>query len=159
SAHTKRSYLSQVKQFLAYIEQFPCDKRNFVLDPSRRDSIAREYSQFLRDSAGSRLSSINTTLTAIDSFYRSLGLPTSTVKRERLLSNTPKVLNLEDKMRLLSCLGVSASVKERAVVLLFLSTGVRIGECVALDIHDVHIADHTGKIFVRNERSGASRYV
>jgi site-specific recombinase XerD len=157
SNHTKRGYLSQVKQFLAFIGQTAEPSYDFATDPSRRDALVHEYSSYLRDSVKSRLSSINTTLTAIDNYYRFLGIGSSAVKREKPLCKAPKVLTPEEKARLLNILAACTSAKERAVVLLFLSTGVRLGECAALNVTDVALTPEGGRIFVRNEKGKGSR--
>jgi site-specific recombinase XerD len=159
SGHTKRGYLSQIRQFLAFASKSSNHFYDLVIDPSGADDLVQEYSTYLRDSVKSSLSSINTTLTAIDSYYRFLGLGSSTVKRERTICKAPRVLSIEENMRLADVIANRTSAKERAVLLLFLSSGIRLAECSALNIEDLVLGETNSKILVRTEKGRGSRSV
>jgi site-specific recombinase XerC len=159
SKHTKRNYLSQIRQFIAFASQFDMASQQPFHDPDRLDLLVRNYSIYLRDSVNARLSTINKSLAAIDHFYRFLGFGCTSVKRAKLNYRAPRILTTEETDKLLHVLDGQISKKDRAVVLLFLYTGIRLGECVALNVDDVYVAVDSCKILVNSQRSGASREV
>lgn len=153
SPHTKRNYLSQIHRYLQFTS-YPSEE--VLIDPAHYRSSIANYITHLRDSSGSRLSSINTTMTAIEKFYRFLGLATPVIKRERSACSPPRMLTPEDKANLLAVLA-TASPKERAVALLFLSTGIRLSECAALNISDALLTCPSGEALICVQKNGAYR--
>jgi integrase/recombinase XerC len=152
--NTRRNYLSQISRYL----HFTGDAAEEILkDPSQRDISLANYITHLRDTAQSRLSSINTTLTAIESFFRFLGVGFPAIKRERLACTPPRILTREERSDLLAVVADKTSAKERSVVLLFLSTGIRLGECAALNVSDASFSSHEGKAILSVHKDGTSR--
>src|SRR5262249_12489924 len=63
----------------------------------------------------------------------------------------------EEKANLLAVLATYASPKERAVVLLFLSTGIRLSECAALNISDALLTTPSGEALLCVRKGSAYR--
>jgi site-specific recombinase XerD len=156
SEHTKRSYLSQIGRYLEFIRQLVASEQ-ILLDPDRREWLIANYTAYLRDSANCRVSTINAALTALENFYRYLGMGPPPIKRERLDFKPPRVLSEEEKAKILGVLDLCRSLKARAIVSLFLSTGIRIGECAALNIGDVSFSTDAGEDFVHVGKIGSAR--
>src|SRR5262249_2213357 len=97
------------------------------------------------------------TQTAINHFYRFLGLGPSTVKRLKAPDTLPRILKQQERLALLEVLDKLASPKNRAVVLLFWNTGIRLSECAALTIGDVVLSEHDSKVIVCNNKIGRRR--
>jgi integrase/recombinase XerD len=157
SEHTKRNYVSQVERFVNFVQQAIGKQEDFSSNPARLQKQVEDYITHLRNSASSKASSINTSLTAIASFQRFLGLGSILRKREKLLAKPPRILTREENARLLEVLEECASPKECAIVLLFLSTGIRLGECAALTVNDISLIGNSGTLAVYNEKTGDSR--
>lgn len=159
SDHTKRNYLSQIERFIMFAVGNAAFDAQVLHSPDQRGSIIDDYVAYLRDTAKCSRSSINTTLTAIASFYRFLGLSVLQSRRERVACKTPRVLTSQEKHNLREIVEKSTSLKDRAVVVLFLSTGIRLGECVALNVGDLVLAGHTAKLVVRHGKAGTYRTI
>ena len=160
SEHTKRNYRSKVRYFLGFVEALPaCDGPDALLDPARYPLLVASYSAFLRDSLLSRMSTVNNCLTAIDNFYAFLGLCAHSVKREKVARENMRVMSQEDNSKLQQVLVSSASGKERAIVAIFLETGIRLSECAALNVCDLAISDSLGKLNIYNKRNSSCREV
>jgi integrase/recombinase XerD len=124
---------------------------------NQRDSLVEKYSRHLETSTDACLSSINQARTAIDNFYQFLGFGPSSIERAKNPQKSVRVLSPKEKESLLQALESRASKKERAMVMLFLFTGIRLNECTALNVEDVSVTAHTGKLIVRKGRNGDYR--
>lgn len=158
SKHTKRNYFSKIERFLTFTGFLFSADEPLLAALRRQPPLADTYVSYLRDSVKSCPSSINANLTAIASFYRFLGLSFSTDRRKKLLSPGSKALSPEEKTRLLSTIDTWCSLKERAILLLFLSTGIRLGECAALNVGDVITAGQA-QLVVGNKRTNMWRSI
>lgn len=159
SKHTKRNYLSQLKQFLVFAKARNVDYRFGLSEPSRRTLLVENYRSYLREESKARVSTINKSLAAIDHLCRFLGYGPSGIKREKLLCQPPKILTAEETSRLLQALEAQGSTKDKAVVALFLYTGIRLGECAALNVSDLVISADSAELLIRNERISDLRSV
>jgi site-specific recombinase XerC len=102
--------------------------------------------------------SVNLALSAVDHFYRHLGLDRANVRREELPRVAPRALD-RDEQRLLMRAAERADPRDRALVVLMVFTGVRIGEVVALDVEDLRISPRKGVVIVRAGKGDAYREV
>jgi hypothetical protein len=82
-ADSVRVYCSRVRQYLAWLAggAFEGDP---LADPDARDWAARDYRRHLQTVARRKPSTINAHLTAVDDFYRRLGLGPAKVKRAEI---------------------------------------------------------------------------
>lgn len=102
---------------------------------------------------------MNASLTAIEHFLRSLGLPGSKVAREDLPEEAPRALTPDEQKRFVDAAQTRRRALDRAVPLLLIYTGIRIGECAALDVADVSVAGRKAQIIVRNGKGDRYREV
>jgi integrase/recombinase XerC len=75
--NTVRAYLSRLRQFLAWLARSTIEGDPLTC-PATRDSAIRDYRAHLSYVAKRKPSTVNGHLTAIDNFYRHLGLGRAT---------------------------------------------------------------------------------
>lgn len=72
------------------------------------------------------------------------------VKKQML---APKALQSDDVRRLLKEIEISGTIRDRAIILTLLYTGLRVGELVALTTSDIHLTERKGHILIRSNIS------
>jgi integrase/recombinase XerC len=144
--HTLRNYLSdlaQLSQFL--VEKGLCLDQDGTVDVRKVDVYAvRAYLASLTKNR--KKSSIGRKLAALKGFFRYL-VATGVIEKDPLLlihspkqeKPLPSFLSVDDVFRLLDSLKVDSSldVRDRAVLEVFYSTGIRVSELVGLNWSDV----------------------
>ena len=139
SAHTLRAYRADLGQFRMFLLEA------HVAGPQRvNHMVLRKYMAHLRAKAYSK-STLARKLSSLRSFYKFLcrdGLaetnPVAAVRTPRQESRLPHFLSSEDVARLLDSPDASkAGLRDRAILEVLYSTGLRVSELVALDIEDV----------------------
>jgi site-specific recombinase XerD len=159
SAHSKRAYLSRINHFLVFLATSDDDFDDAFKDSKERDYILREYKKYLKHSLRAQPNSVNSTLTALDHFYHFLGFERTTVKREDLPAQAPQALTPDEQRKFLRAADRCRRAKDRAVVLLLIYTGIRISECVALDLDDVYVAGRKNRVIVRSGKGDQYREI
>jgi integrase/recombinase XerC len=146
AAHTLRNYLSdlaQLRQFL--IEKGLCLDQDGAVDVRKVDIyVVRAYLASLTKNR--KKSSIGRKLAALKGFFRYL-VATQTIEKDPLLlihspkqeKPLPNFLSVDDVFRLLDSLKVDSSldVRDRAILEVFYSTGIRVSELVGFNWSDV----------------------
>ena len=146
SPHTLRNYLSDLKQFEGFLRE-----KGLCVDQAKKIKfedvdvhVVRAYLAFL--SKGRRKSSIGRKLAALKGFFRYLVREKhvsrdplafiSTPKQEKPL---PKFLTVDDVFRLLGGIQGKGTLemRDRAVLEVLYSTGVRVSELVGLNWGDI----------------------
>jgi site-specific recombinase XerD len=158
SKHTRRSYISQVYQFLLFLNQSQNQNLALPVDRANCERLIQNYTLF-RHSTQFRGNSINTSLVAIKNFFKFLGVGSLTLVREKNTLIESRVLTPEERSRLISVLADVVSSKDAAVVSLLLYTGIRLWECAALNVEDVDLADHAGRLLVRDRKGNVRRNI
>lgn len=143
---TRKSYLQRVTKFLQWLDGCPGSDLALV-DQIERDFHVREFKAALLIK-GTSASSINGILCAIDSFYLSRGMQAGNIKRMELPRTAPRALTEEEEKRLHKSLA-RTTLRNRALVVLMLNTGLRISEISALNVGDVTLTARTGAVIVR----------
>src|SRR5438105_459933 len=159
SMHTRRTYLTQVKQYCTYLSTVPWEYGHPLQEPHARDYAVRDYKTTLKVMQHARPSSVNLALAAIDHFYRFLELPTPQVTREDLPAQAPRALDSAEQKRFLRAVERCSSVRDRAIALLLFYTGLRISECAALTLNDVRLSSRKGLVIVRMGKGNTYREV
>ena len=146
SSHTLRNYLSDLRQFL----QFLCDSKlcladNETVDLRQVDTHAvRAYLARLAKSR--RKSSIGRKLAALKGFFRYLVAnhylqndPLLLIQSPKQEKSLPKFLSVDDIFRLLHVVKSKngLEIRDRAILEVLYSTGVRVSELVGLNWSDV----------------------
>lgn len=135
------------------------DYRNVLDDPQERDYAVRDYKAYLKRTLKMQPNSVNSALTAIDHFYQFLGMKRAKVQREDLPQLAPRALTKEEQKRFIRAAERSRRPKDKAVAFLLFYTGVRIGECAALDVDDISIAGRKHRVTIRSGKGDKYRQV
>ena len=159
SAHTHRAYRVRVHQYADYLRSRVPDYDNPLQDPHARDYAIRDYKMFLKTVRRAKPRTVNLSLAAIDHFYEFLGLGKPTVRREELPQQAPGALSPEDQKRFLRAVERTASSRDQALALLLFYTGIRIGECTALDVDDLLLSARRGQVIVRSGKGDSYREI
>lgn len=159
SVHTRRTYLTQVRRYCAYLSTFLWEYGHPLQEPHARDYAVRDYKTALKVVHHAKPSSVNLALAAVDHFYRFLGLPTPQVAREDLPARAPRALEPPEQKRFLRAVERCSSVRDRAIALLLFYTGLRISECAALTVDDVRLSSRKGLVIVRTGKGNTYREV
>ena len=148
SPHTLRNYLSDVAQFNDFLRQreLALDSAGAV-DAGKVDiHVVRAYLASL--AADRKKSSIGRKLAALKGFFRYLVTTKRLEKDPLLLINSPKqekplpkFLTVDDAFHLLDAgkLETGLDLRDRAVLEVFYSTGIRASELVGLDWADIDV--------------------
>ncbi len=159
SVHTQRAYRTQVQQFCIYLDQTDREYGDPFKDMHARDYAVRDYKAYLKTVRKRKPTTVNTALAAIDNFYRFLQLPPADVKREDLPQQAPRALTEDEQKRFLRAVERCPSVRDQAIAFLLFYTGLRIGECAALNQDDVLISARKGTVIVRQGKRDSYREV
>lgn len=146
SANTKESYLRDIQIFLRYIKSIDCNFNNV------NEEIIASFIDQLK-SNGKSNSTINRQISSIRGYYKfliSVGLmennPAKSAKINKTDVKLPKILS-KDEIDLLLAQPMITDPKgcrDKAMLELLYSTGIRVTELINLDINDVDL--HTGVI-------------
>lgn len=151
SPHTVRNYLSDLSQFGEFLKRVLKRETISAEDLHAIDHITiRAFLSGLSDK-GTGKTSLARKVSALRTFFNYLcreskmtsnpGKMVSTPKKERRL---PRFLSVDEMERLLSTLSDEGPLRTRdkAILETFYSSGLRIGEVVALDLGDINFAEH-----------------
>lgn len=159
SVHTQRAYRTQVRQFCVYLDQADSEYGDPLKDEHARDYAVRDYKAYLKTVRKRKPATVNIALAAIDNFYRCLQLPPADVKREDLPQQAPQALTEDEQKRFLRVVERCPSARDQAIASLLFYTGLRIGECAALNQADVLISARKGTVIVRQGKRDSYREV
>lgn len=139
SPHTKRAYGSQLEQFVSFLEDLNRANTSNFQDSQSFENAVREYRDFLKHSIKLGPSSINNSLIAIDHFCHFLGMKPAKLEREQRDRKASKILTPNQMELFLKAVKQQKSARDKALALVLLNSGMRIGECAALNAGDVSI--------------------
>jgi site-specific recombinase XerD len=159
ASNTRRAYLLQVRQYGAYLTTQPSQEGDPLSHPFARDYAVRDYKTYLKTVCKVKPASVNLALAAIDHFYLFLGLDQPRVKREDLPAQSPRSLKPEEQKAFLRAVERSSSVRDQAIAHLLFYTGLRLGECAALNVDDVRLSVRKGLVIVRSGKGETYREV
>lgn len=159
SEQSKRAYRGRISQFLDFLSASENKFDPILTEPRVAQVAIRDYKRHLKRSSKFAPSSVNASLTAINHFLQFMGLTPAKIDREDLPQETPKALTPEEQKRYISTAQTRNRALDRAVPLLLINTGIRIGECAALDMADVSIAGRKAQIIVRSGKGDRYREI
>jgi site-specific recombinase XerD len=159
AANTRRTYAVQVAQFCAYLATSPQDAGDPLHEQHAATYAVRDYRTWLKTVHKAKPSSVNLTLAALDHFYRFLGLERPEVPREDLPQAAPRGLEEKEQIAFLRAVERCPSARDRALAHLLFYTGVRVGECAALNLDDIALSARKGLVIVRSGKGDAYREV
>jgi site-specific recombinase XerD len=159
ATRSRQTYAAQVGAYVDWLVGAAVDAGNPLHDGHARDHAVREYKSHLKTVRRVSPRSVNLALAAIDHFYRFLGTGKPNVRREDLPARAPRALDVDERRRFLRAVERCAGPRDRAVALLLLYTGLRLGECAALNTADVAVSARKGRVIVRSGKDDAHREV
>jgi site-specific recombinase XerC/DNA-binding CsgD family transcriptional regulator len=153
AAETRRTYLSRVRQYLAWLHGDDGARRlagDPLTQPSARDWAVRDYRRYLLREADPKRSVryANNALAALDDFYIRLGMGKAGIARDDLPKSAPHALDENAQIRWIRAVTSWPRKRDRALAFLPLYAGLRIGDAVALDVDDVRLSARTGELVV-----------
>ncbi len=159
SSHTRRSYRTQVRQFCVYLDQADREYGDPLKEEHARNYAVRDYKSYLKTIRKRKPATVNIALAAIDNFYRFMQMPPADVKREDLPQRAPRALTRNEQKRFLRAVERCLSIRDQAIASLLFYTGLRIGECAALNQDDVLISARKGTVIVRQGKRDSYREI
>ncbi len=145
SGHTLRSYRVDLEDFFGFLRE-----KGLPQDPGGIDHLhLRLYLSHLTR-RGLKRSSISRKLSAIRSFFRYLkreGLikrnPAQLVSTPKFMKGLPRWLTVEEAFSLVEAppQGDAKGIRDRAILELLYSSGLRVGELVGLDLGDIDLKE------------------
>ena len=165
SSHTIRAYAGAVRRFLAW----------YAREEGRPPTLAdltpvalTGYRHDLQHRQKQATRSVNSAVAALRAFCRWLTeqghLLTNPAARLKAISqqapSAPKGLSDREVHAVLRAAGRTRHPqRDDALVQLLLQTGLRIGECAALDYEDLLVGERSGSVFVRGGKGNKARTV
>jgi site-specific recombinase XerD len=156
---TRRAYRSRVRQYLAWLADTGDIHGDPLADPHARDGAVRDYRTHLQITARQAPATINLTLAALTDFYTRQGLGAPAARRLDLPQRAPRALTGRDVTRWLRVTQRWLNPRDRVLALLPFYAGLRIGETVALDLHDIRLSARKGLITVRSGKGDRYREI
>lgn len=163
SDHTKRAYLSRNRKFLDYLAGMEdthssCDgsrQLRLDLDSEMADwqNAVDRFRLFLKDTLALSSNSINNNLTAVEHVLAFMNVEIEKASRESWPQLSIRILTALEQRRFVQAVMLCESIRDQAIAYLLMDTGIKLGECVALDVEDVRISGHQGKITIQGGRS------
>jgi len=159
SVNTRRAYETRVRGFFCYLAEAQLEHGNPFEDENARDYAVRDFKSHLKTVRHAKPTSINLTLAALDHFYRSVGMGPPKVRRENLPQVAPQALPRTAQIAFLRAVERCTSHRDRAIALLLYHTGIRAGECEALNVEDIQVSARKGMVVVRSGKGDMYREI
>jgi len=159
AASTRRAYRAHARRFVEFLASWPGEGGSPLTNSHARDYAVRDFKSYLKTVRRAKPASVNLALAGVDHFYRYLGAGKPDVRREELAQAAPRALSPDELRRFLRAVERCPSVRDRAIALLLINTGLRIGECAALDVDDLAVSARKGRVVVREGKGDAYREV
>jgi integrase/recombinase XerC len=154
SPHTDSNYKRDLKLFAAF-----CTKEGLVEWRAVDSQHVRMFAaaEFRR---GSSARTIQRRLSALRSFFNYLiresvltANPAGEVQAPKAKKRLPETIDVDQMTRLLSFrTDETLGVRDKAMMELFYSSGLRLAELVGLDLHDIDLADRTVRVIGKGQK-------
>jgi site-specific recombinase XerD len=159
AAKTRIAYRLQVHQYGAYLAQRSSMADDPLHTPFVRDYAIRDYKTYLKTERQAKPTSVNLALAAIDHFHQFIGNDRPHVQRESLPAQAPRALKPEEQKAFLRAAERTPTVRDQAIAQMLFYTAIRLGECAALNLDDVHVSARKGIMIIRSGKGDAYREV
>lgn len=160
---TVKNYLSDLKSFGKWLKMSGYERPGLTRVTSEE---LKQYQAFLLTQQKLKPNSVNRRLGALKNFYTWLR-QTEALASEQLLQTPATVksgsaeraapLSREEQLRLLTAVTQSQNYRDRAIITMLLSTGIRVGELCQLRWTDVDLWVHQGQMVVPTPKSKQAR--
>jgi integrase/recombinase XerC len=163
AADTRRAFANDLKKFAHWFtaanrEPFKASRVTTRDVSDFRDHLRREQQQ--------AVATVNRALVTLRKFFGWLAErghvttnPAKSVKELRRQALAPKGLDRSQVRKLLREVELRADIRADAIFHLFLFTGCRVGDLVALELHDLMLGERSGNVVFRLGKGGKQRTV
>ncbi len=163
SQHTRRAFAQDARTFAAWFAD--ANREPFtVARVTTRD--VTDFREHLRREQGKAVATVNRALVTIRLYLAWLvetgvvaANPAAKVKELRRQVLAPKGLDRGQVRKLLREVELRQDVRANAVIHTFLYTGCRVGDLVALELHDLMLGERGGTVVFRLGKGGKQRSV
>lgn len=153
SPHTLKNYRRDIEAFAGFTESIDSNTQEKIFWPKVNSHLVRSFIASQHRS-GLSSSSIQRSLSAIRSFYNYLlregkvvNNPVQGIRAPKGAQKLPKPLDVDQVSRLLDIDSQEPlAIRDRAMMELLYSSGLRLAELVSLDINDIDMKDATVRI-------------
>jgi len=163
SPHSRRAVVNDLRKFAGWFGN--ANREPFVVGRVTARDVA-DFREVMRKGKGQAVATVNRGIVSLRRFFAWLaeqGIvpanPAKKVKQLRRQQLAPKGLDRATVRRLLREVELRQDVRANAVFSLFLWTGCRVGDLVALEIHHVLLAERSGSVVFRCGKGGKQRSV
>jgi integrase/recombinase XerC len=154
SPHTDSNYKRDLKLFAAFCTKEGLAEWRAVDSQHVRMFAAAEFRR------GSSARTIQRRLSALRSFFNYLiresvltANPAGEVQAPKAKKRLPETIDVDQMSRLLSFrTDETLGVRDKAMMELFYSSGLRLAELVGLDLHDIDLADRTVRVLGKGQK-------
>jgi integrase/recombinase XerC len=150
SAETRRTYVSKVRQYLAWLATGDVEG-DPINDHRARDWAVRDYRAHLLTVLKRKLTTVNNALAAIDDLYTRRGLGPAAAQRLDLPTQAPKALDKRATLRWLRAVQAHPAPRDRVLAQLPFYAGTRIAEAVRLDLDDIRLSARKGALRIHGK--------
>lgn len=155
SPHTDANYRRDLDRFVAYCDEQGVDEWTRLDSHHVRMFAAAEFRR------GSSPRTIQRRLSALRTFFNFLmregvlrANPGRDVQAPKAKRRLPETIDVDQMERLLTFRAdETLSVRDKAIMELFYSSGLRLSELVGLDLHDLDLADRTVRLLGKGQKS------
>ena len=145
--HDMRAQLCRVNHFLVFLGTAFSGDESVFTNGFRRDDALRQYKLYMRQNLKSPVHSVNTTVEAVDRFFRYIGLPPTRVTPD-LVENTVRPLSDEQIYRIEMLAQARLNLREQALIWLLLHSGLTTQECSSINLDDVRLSTTSGHVML-----------
>jgi site-specific recombinase XerD len=162
SSHTTQAYKLDLRQFCQWFEQVNDDEMHpHLITPTD----LREFKHHLIQDEQLKPATINRKLASLRAFLKwAVGEGTiESVPRMpqgvEQVQSAPKALDRREMNALIRAVERHGSVRDQAIILVLINTGLRVQECSSLNVEDIEMSERKGKVIVRSGKGGKRREV
>ncbi len=148
NSQSRRVYCSRVRNFFSILQDLNFDTTDFFRDQEIRDRACLCYRGAVREYL--KPGSINGVISTMNLFLQNIGLSSEQFDREFYSVIPEKTLRPQEISRLLSTLDRLTNRQEQVIIILFLYTGIKIGQCAKLDLEDLSVRNDVISVRLRN---------
>jgi site-specific recombinase XerD len=162
SRHTINAYRLDLRQFARWFGGVNGDE----MEPANvTPTDLCEFKHFLMEDEQLRPASVNRKLASLRAFLKwaagekLLEVPPRMPQGVEQVSAAPKALDRREMNSLIRAVERHGSVRDQAIILVLINTGLRVNELSELNLADVETSERKGKVIVRSGKGGKRREV
>jgi len=160
---TLRNYVSDVQQFMAWCEATwaaGCETGDPFNPRAVTTPVLTRYRTHLQHALGLKPATVNRALVSLKRYFGWVTIkgtitrnPSTVVKLVRVGPTTPRQLSDKEEDALVAAVTATGRVRDRAIIVLMLHTGLRVGEICSLRYNDITLGRRSGVARVTGKRN------